>query len=156
MGRYFVLAAMTVALAAMVQESFGLSEKLHRPKIFWPRNYDTNKAEHINRVLNSRDFRYLDGVTSYWEPKWSTTLVYDGDAQVLSAFIAALSEIKGIEVRLTFSQDLTREGRGSLRTGSWWVQYEHTMPDTITVRVNLAADALGGDKFELKLPKNKS
>jgi len=74
----------------------------------------------------------------------------------LSAFIAALNEVKGIEVRLNISRDLSKESRGSLAAGSWWVEYSHTLPDTITVRVNLAAEALGGDKFELTLPKPKS
>ena len=150
-----MLAAIACA-TGMVQNTFALSETLHRPKIFWPKTYDTNKAEQVHRVLNSKEFKYLDGTTSYWEPKWSTTLVYDGDAQALPAFIAALNEIKGIEVHLTLSPDLSKESRGSLRAGSWWVKYSHTAPDTITVRVNQASKDLGGDTFELKLPKPTS
>jgi hypothetical protein len=30
------------------------------------------------------------------------------------------------------------------------------MPDTLTIRINLASAALGGDKFELTLPKSGS
>ena len=58
-------------------------------------------------------------------------------------------------MRLTFSADLAKETGSALQAGSWWVKYAHTTPDTITVRVNLAADALGRDKFELRLPKAK-
>src|SRR5262245_312819 len=109
MKRRFVLALAAMAFATMAQHGFALSETLHRPKIFWPKNYDTNKAEQVHRVLNSTNVKYLEGMTSYWEPKWSTTLVYDGDAKSLSAFIAALNEINGIDVRMTFSRDLSTE-----------------------------------------------
>lgn len=149
------MAIVALAMAATIQHGFALSETLHRPKIFWPKGYDTNKAEQVHVVLASDKFKYLDGMTSYWEPKWPTTLAYDGDAQALSAFVAALNEIKGIDVRLTISHDLSKESRGSLRIGSWWVQYSHTTPNTITVRINLATEPLRDDKFELTLPKPK-
>jgi hypothetical protein len=156
MRRFLVLALVAVAFAASIHNGFALSETLHRPKIFWPKNYNTNKAEQVHRVLNSTNFHYLDGMTSYWEPKWSTTLVYDGDAQALSAFVGALNDIEGIDVRLTFSRDLATETHGALRTGTWWVEYAHTTPDTITIRVNLAAESLKGDKFEFRVPKRKT
>ena len=106
-------------------------------------------------VLRSDRFKYLGGLTSYWEPEWSTTLVYEGDGKALAAFLAALNEVKGMNVRLTFSADLSKETGSALQAGSWWVKYSHTMPNTITVRINLAAEALGRDRFELKLPKAK-
>ena len=92
----------------------------------------------------------LGGLTSYWEPKWSTTLVYQGDGQALTTFLSALNAVKGMSLRLTFSSDLSKETGSALQAGSWWVIYSHTMPDTITVRINLAAQSLGGDQFELK------
>ena len=58
-------------------------------------------------------------------------------------------------MRLTFSRDLSKETGSALQAGSWWVIYSHTMPDTVTVRINLAAPSLGGNKFELRLPKAK-
>jgi hypothetical protein len=73
----------------------------------------------------------------------------------LTAFVAALNEVKGISVRLTFSSDLAKETGSALQAGSWWVQYFHAMPDTVTVRINLAAESLGRDKFELRLPTPK-
>ena len=142
--------------AATVQDAFALSEKLHRPKIFWPKKHDPNTAAQVERVLSSDKFKYLDGMTSYWEPKWQTTLAYDGDAKALSAFIKALNDIQGIHVRLTICRDLSKESRGSLSAGSWWVQYRHTLPDTVTIRLNLAAEPLADEKFELTFPKPKS
>ena len=107
----------------------------------------------MESVLRSDKVKYLGGLVSYWEPEFSTTLVYDGDAQALTTFLAALNEVHGISVRLTFSNDLSKETGSALQAGSWWVEYSHKMPDTVTVRINLAAETLGRDKFELRLPK---
>lgn len=73
----------------------------------------------------------------------------------MTTFLAALNRVKGMSVRLTLSSDLSKETGSALRAGSWWVKYSHTMPDTITARLNLAAEALGRDRFELRLPKAK-
>jgi hypothetical protein len=132
--------------------AFGLSLSLPEPKIFFAKGYDTNRTEQIHAVLGSDSFRYLGGLTSYWEPEFSTTLVYGGDSEALTTLLGRLKEVKGITVRLTFSTDLSKETGSALQAGSWWVQYSHTQPDMITVRVNLAAEALGREKFELKLP----
>jgi hypothetical protein len=156
MQRPFAFFLVLVAAIAFTYSACALSRSLPQPEIFFPKGYDTNRAEQLHSVLRSDRFKYLDGMTSYWEPEWSTTLVYDGDSKSLTAFIAALNEIKGLTVRLTFSNDLSKETGSALRTGSWWVKYSHTMPDTITVRINLAAESLGRDKFEMTLPKPRS
>lgn len=149
----FTLVAVVLAMTA--HSAFGLSRSLSQPEIFFPKSYDTNRAERVHLILRAEKFKYLGGLVSYWEPEWSTTLVYDGDARSLTAFLAVLNEIKGITVRLTFANDLSKETGSALQAGSWWVVYSHTMPDTITVRINLAAESLGRDKFELRLPKDK-
>ncbi len=154
MKRNTVLALVAVALAAAVQCASGLSLSLPEPQIYFPKGYDTNRAQQVLAVLRSNNFKYLGGLTSYWPPEWSTTLVYGGDKQALTNLVESVSQIEGMRVRVTFSQDLSKETGSALQPGSWWVIYSHTMPDTITVRVNLAA--LGGDKFELTLPKTKS
>jgi len=153
MKRKITLALLAVAVTATVHCAFALSLRLSQPGIFFPQGYDTNRADQVLSVLRSDKFKYLCGLTSYWEPKWSTTLVYEGDGQALTAFVAALNEVKGMSVRVTFSSDLSKETGSALPAGSWWVIYSHTMPDTITVRVNLAAQSWGGGQFELRLPK---
>ena len=155
MKRYFTFLLVFVASFVAIHLAFALSHSLPQPQIFFPKSYDTNRAEQVHSVLRSDQFKYLGGLTSYWEPKFSTTLVYDGDAQSLTAFLAALNEVKSITVRLTFSSELSKETGSALQAGSWWVMYSHTEPDTITVRINLAAESLGRDKFELRLPKPK-
>jgi hypothetical protein len=146
-----VFGVVLVWLAA--HQAFGLSIALAKPEIFFPKGYDTNRAAQIHSVLRRENLKYLNGLTSFWEPEFSTTLVYGGDAEALNGFLAALHKIGGVNVRLTFSKDLSKETGSALSAGSWWVMYSHTMPETITVRVNLAAEALGGDKFEVRLPK---
>ena len=153
MKRTITFTLLALATAASVLPIFGLSRSLFHPEIFFPKGYDTNRIEQIHTALRSDKFRFLDGLTSYWEPEWRTTLVYDGDAQTLATFLAALNDIKGVTVRVTFSSDLSKETGSALQAGSWWVKYSHTTPDTITVRINLAAEALGRDKFQLVLPK---
>jgi hypothetical protein len=155
MKRKITFTLVAVALAATINCAFGLSLSLPQPEIFFPKGYDTNRAGQVLSVLRSDRFKYLGGLTSYWEPEFSTTLVYDGDGKALTTFLAALNEVKGMNVRLTVSSDLSKQTGSALQAGSWWVKYSHTMPDTITVRVNLAAEALGRERFELKLPKAK-
>ncbi len=142
-----------LVFAAAVYSALGLSLNLPQPQIFFPKGYDTNRADQVVSVLRSDQFKYLGGLTSYWEPEFSTTLVYAGDREALSRFLAELNKVKGLSLRLTFSKDLARETGSALSAGSWWVIYSHTRPDTLTVRINLAAASLGGDKFELILPK---
>jgi len=155
MKRIIALTLVAVALAAAGNCAFGLSLRLPQPQIFFPQGYNTNRANQVLSVLRSDQFKYLGGLTSYWEPDFYTTLVYEGNGHALTSFLAALNAVKGMSVRLTFSTDLSKETGSALQAGSWWVIYSHTTPDTITVRINLAAQSLGGDKFELRLPKPK-
>ena len=146
---------MVLLAATTAHFAFALSHGLPRPEIFFPKGYDTSRTERLHSVLRSEKFKYLGGLTSYWEPKWSTILVYEGDGKTLEGFLGSLNEIDGINVRLTFSADLSKETGSALQAGSWWAVYSHTMPDTITVRINLAAESLGREKFGLTLPKAK-
>jgi hypothetical protein len=152
-GRNIIFGFVFVVFASAIIPAFGLSRSLSQPEIFFPKGYDTNRAAQVHSVLRSDKLKYLGGLVSYWEPEWSTTLVYDGDGQALAGFLADLNGVPGITVRLTFSSDLSKETGSALQAGSWWVTYSHTMPGTITVRINLASRALGQDKFELRLPK---
>jgi hypothetical protein len=159
-GRWIVPTLVAVTLAAAVQFAFGIHFVLPGPTIFFPAaptGYDTNRAEQVKSVLASDRFKFLGGYA--WDNDFGqppgAILVYGGDSQSLTEFLADLNEIKGICVRLTFSSDLSKETGSALQAGSWWVKYSHAMPDTVTVRINLGAESLGRDKFELRLPKAK-
>src|SRR3954463_12279679 len=127
MKRYFGLSLTLAMTAAFASSVLALSRSLPEPEIFFPQGYDTNRAEQMHSVVRSEKFKYLGGLISYWEPQWSTTLTYDGDSKALTAFIAALNGIKGLAVRLTFSNDLTKETGSALQAGSWWAVYSHIM-----------------------------
>jgi hypothetical protein len=155
--RLIIPTLVAVTLAAAAQFAFGIHLVLHGPTIVFPNGYDTNRAEQVKSVLGSDRFKFLGGDS--WDNDFDNPpgaqLVYGGDSRSLTAFLAALNEVKGISVRLTFSRDLSKETGNALPAGSWWVEYSHAKPDTVTVRVNLAAESLGRDKFELVLPKAK-
>lgn len=110
-GRLIIPTLVAVTLAAAVQSAFGLHMVLHAPTIFFPNGYDTNRAEQVKSVLQSDRVKFLGG--DAWDNDLGrqpgATSVYGGDSQSLTAFLAALNEIKGISVRLTFSRDLSKE-----------------------------------------------
>lgn len=155
--RLIIPALLAVTLATATQFAFGMHIALHAPTIMFPNFSETNRAEQVQYVLGSDRFKFLGG--DAWDNDFGqspgTILVYDGDSRSLTAFLAALNEIKGLGVRLTFSRDLGKETGTQVPTGSWWVEYSQAKPDTVTVRVNLAAESLGRAKFELILPKAK-
>ena len=155
-GGWAIPVLVAVTFVGAVQSAFGLHMVLHGPTLPFPNGYDTNRAEQVKSVLGSDRFKFLGG--DAWDNDFGTLpgaiLVYGGDSQSVTAFLAALNEIKGISVCLTFSRDLSKEG-GALPSGAWWAEYSQAKPDTVTVRVNLAAESLGRDKFELILPKAK-
>jgi hypothetical protein len=156
MKRILTFSLITLAIVVILHRALALSVGHQHPEIFFPTNHDTNEAAQIHAALRDEKLKYLNGLTSYWEPEWSTTLVYGGDAEALNGLLANLNQIEGLSVRLTFSKDLSKETGTALSAGSWWVQYSHTQRDTITVRINLAAEALGTDKLAVKLPKPAS
>ena len=147
-SRWFVVAMLMMGM----HSAFGLSEGLPEPKIGFPKEFDAKRAEQLEAVLRSDKYKYLGGLTSYWPPDWGTTLVYGGDGKSLEGFLAAMSGVKGMAVRVTFSPDLSKETGSALKAGSWWVVYSHATPDVITVRVNLSAEELGGAEFALRWP----
>jgi hypothetical protein len=149
MKALFRFAAVGLAMLIVVSHSLALSEERHSPDIFFPKTYAKEKSERVLAVLRSPEFKYLTGLTSYWEPDYSTTLVYGGDTAALQAFLAALRKVEGFGVKVTSSRDLAKETGSALVAGSWWVIYRHTTPDTVEVRVNRAAKELNVEKLDL-------
>lgn len=138
-----------LGLALFITQAVALSEKLSEPNIFLPKTYDQKKAERIAQVLHNKQFKFLDGLTSYWPPHFATTLVYEGDTTALKRFLDELARVPGIKVRVTFSKDLAKEAGTGHGVGSWWVMYSHATPDVLTVRVNMAAAGIHPEQLEL-------
>ena len=143
---------LTVLLLSLIPRiASALSMELHAPGIFFPKSFDEQKAALITSALADKQFKFKEGLTSYWEPKFSTTLAYDGDTAALNAMMSRLSQIKGMRVAVTYSSDLSKETHGFPPAGNWWIEYDHTAPDTLTFRINLAAKDMHRD--EIKIPK---
>jgi hypothetical protein len=152
--------AMFVTAAALVLVAGGtamaLSEELRSPRINFVKGYDPKRVDAVQAVLTKKNYHYLNGLISYWPPEWGTTLVYAGDAKSLNAFLEDLSQVNGMHVRVQFSKDLSKETGSALSAGSWFVKYKQTAPDTITVRVNLAAKDIDLSALELQLAGEKA
>jgi hypothetical protein len=142
-----VFALLMLALGLGV--ALALSEQLHEPKIRFPKGYNANRGQQITDVLKKPESKFLDGMISYWEPDWATTLVYGGDTKALQTQLADLGRIHGLKVKVTLSRDLSKETGSALQAGSWWVKYRHTAPDVLEVRVNLASDQIELKQLEL-------
>ena len=136
--------------------ALGLSRELLFPDVYFPKGYQEVRKEAVQGALRSGKLKYLGGLTSYWEPEWSTTLVYEGDSESLGSLLAALNGIDGVKVRVTYFRDLSKEAGSGLKPGSWWVMYSHTTPDTLTVRINGAAESWRKQGPEIRLPKARA
>ena len=68
--------------------------------INFPKDYDPKKAEALRKVIRDPQFKFVDGIVSYWEPDFGTRLSYEGEAASLNEFIAELHKLNGISVRL--------------------------------------------------------
>ena len=147
-----VLALLLVAMVG--GRAMALSMELHSPEIFFPKSFDKEKAALIDAAISDKEFKFKEGLTSYWEPKFQTTLAYDGDVKGLNSMMARLSLIKGVHVAVTYSEDLAKETHGFPPAGNWWVIYDHTKPETVTVRVNLAGK--GMDRGQIKAPAGEN
>jgi hypothetical protein len=126
-----------------------LSEDVRHPKIFFPKTFDANKAEQLHTALRREKLGFQGGLISYWPPKWSTTLVYNGDTAALRTLLGDLVAVPGMRVKVAFSKDLSKETRGFPQPGNWWVIYSHETPDVVTVRVNLAAHGIDASQLDL-------
>src|SRR5690349_8281655 len=122
MKKIAALVLIVAGIALTTGTALALSEELHSPTLFFPKGYDTNRAEKILAVLGSTNqFDFRGGMTSYWEPKFQTTLVYNGSAAQLNAQVAALDAIEGVRVHVEYSDDL--KTAKVLPSGSWTVEY---------------------------------
>ena len=146
-----VFGLLGIILLSAGTSALALSIALPTPTIQFPQGFDQKKADRIEAVLNDKSFKYIGGLYTHWPPKWSSTLTYEGDTKSLNVMIDRLTHLEGVQVRLTFSTDLSKEAGSALRAGSWWVIYSHVTPDTLTIRVNLASSQIDPSQLDVTL-----
>src|SRR5437868_1130770 len=102
MRRLMVVTVVMAGLMIVAQRAPTLSEVLHSPKIFWPADFDTKTAQEVVRILSSKKLDFRGGLVSYWEPQWSSTLVYSGDTNALNGLLADLRKVPGFRIEVLF------------------------------------------------------
>lgn len=153
--RNFLIILILLSMNSIVfyDSAFSLSRAVAgEPSIFFPLSYDQAKADAIQKALRNEKYRFIDGLISYWEPRWSTTLSFGGDTRSLNELLQNLIHLKLVEIKVTFSKNLSQESGTGMSAGSWWVIYEHTHPNRLTIRINLASEDIDPAKLELLIP----
>jgi hypothetical protein len=124
---------------------FALSTPIGRDILF-PKDYDPQKAKAIRSVIKDERFKFVDGIVSLWPPDYGTRLSFQGDADSLNEFLAALRGLPGIGHRIILYHGRNDELR---RDSPWHVDFSQARPDQLTVYLNLNAPRLDFDKVEL-------
>ena len=137
---------MAVSLLTAIP-AYALSTPIGRD-INFPKNYDSQKAEAIRRVIQDERFKFVEGIVSHWPPDFGTRLSFEGDAQSLNCFLAALRQLPGIGLRVILYHGRNDELR---RDRAWQLDFSHARPNQLTVYLNL--NATGLDFGKVKLPE---
>lgn len=143
------LICFATGLLGTAASAWALSLALPAPDIRFPTDFSSERDRAIEAVLNNKQFHYMGGLYSDWEPAFSSTLVYAGNTDSLVAMVKGLGKVQGMHIKVTVSKDLSKETGSALQAGSWWVVYSHVTPDVLTVRVNLAAKDIDISKLVL-------
>lgn len=125
--------------------ALALSRSIDRD-IEFPKNYDTNLANEIRRVIQDEQFKFVGGIVSYWPPDWGTRLSFEGNADSLNAFVRRLRELKGIGLRIVLYHGRDDDRR---RDSDWQLDFSHARPKELSIYLNLNATNLEFDKIKL-------
>jgi hypothetical protein len=125
----------TILFSAAVLSVSALSIGIDRD-INFPKDYDSKKAEALRKVIRDPQFKFVDGIVSYWPPDWGTRLSYEGDSASLNEFISQLHQLAGISMRLKLYAGRNDESR---RDSSWQLDFSQAHPDELTLYLNLNA-----------------
>jgi hypothetical protein len=126
---------------------FALSTPIGRD-INFPKDYDSQKAAAIRKVIQDPQFKFVGGIVSHWPPDFGTRLSFEGDAKSLNEFFAALRKLPGIGLRVILYHGRDDELR---RDSPWQLDFSQARPDQLTVYLNLNAKGL--DLEQVSLPE---
>src|SRR5438270_739926 len=114
-----------VLLCSILVSTYALSRSIDRD-IEFPKNYDPVKAEALRKVIRDPQFKFVEGIVSYWPPDWATRLSFEGDTASLNRFVTELHKLPGISTRLKLYPGRNDEQR---RDSSWQLDFSHAHPD---------------------------
>jgi hypothetical protein len=135
----------TALLPIIATSAFALSTPIGRD-IYFPKDYDPQKAKAIRAVIQDERFDFVGGLVSHWEPDYGTRLSFKGDAKSLNDFFAALRTLPGIGLRVVLYRGRDDELR---RDSDWQLDFSQARPDQLTVYLNLNAAGLDFEKVQL-------
>jgi hypothetical protein len=159
-GHVVTAAAMAGMLVASASDVFALAGKLDRPGISIPVVERDGESVHdpvvkaIDEVLKRKDWTFAGG----YFVNWSTWLRYQGDAEELSAFLKALSEIDGARVTVTFARDSGKaisaplEGADADADWQWSVSHVNLEENATLVVVTIYLGENGVDLEDVVFP----
>jgi len=111
-----ILVTLLVPLTVMA-----LSRRIGRD-IELPKEYDQTKAQALRAVIQDEQFKFVDGMVSYWPPDWATRLSFEGKSESLNTFFRKLREIDGIGLRVILFKGRDDEER---RDSDWKLDFSH-------------------------------
>lgn len=136
-----VIAAFLLQTAAVLALSTPIGRDINFPK-----DYDPQKAKAIRSVIQDERFKFVEGIVSHWPPDFGTRLSFQGDADSLNEFLAALRGLPGIGLRIILYHGRNDEMR---RDSPWQLDFSQARPDQLTVYLNLNAPKLDFEKVKL-------
>lgn len=136
-----------LALTALPLSALALSRSIERD-IEFPKGYNEKKASAIRQIIQDKQFKFVDGLVSYWPPDWATRLSFEGDSASLITFLNRIRELDGISLRAILYEGRSDEQR---QDSDWQLDFSHARPNQLTVYINLRAKNL--DFAKLVLPE---
>lgn len=140
-----IVPLLLVLLFLQAIRAFALSTPIGRD-INFPKDYDPQRAKAIRSAIQDERFKFVGGIVSYWPPEFGTRLSFEGDADSLNDFLAALRRLPGIGLRLVLYHGRSDELR---RDSPWQLDFSQARPDQLTVYINLNGAGLDLDKVKL-------
>lgn len=131
---------LTIGLVLLCETRvLGVGGDLCHPSLSFRSDTPPAVRTQVMKVVSDKKYGFIRGSFV----NWSTRLIYGGDTQSLSEFIAALSQIPGHHVKVSFSR--------GLKEGSWETRH-HSQP-AFKIIVNLNAKTIDLEKLVLPVWK---
>lgn len=144
---------------------------LHSQSIKFKEDADKEMTDAINTIVEDKQFKFLGGGWHFgWGPEHDhTNLIYAGDTNSLESFLTRLSKVKGLQVKILLSSELSSNWKNefqlekmttqieelakpdakavALPTASWEVLHYKQSSDRLEVRINMASKDISVERL---------